>query len=113
VAKSFHTYHVMPNGTVTDPSNPGGTLDPDDDIQDQADDLMAESRQWARQHQGASAAADDVEAGDRSGVPRDFNEDGDDDEDDEQARGPFGPKMPKLGDLPSYTLIGQILRRFA
>jgi hypothetical protein len=30
----------------------------------------------------------------------------------EDARGPFGPKMPKLRDLPSYTLIGQILKRF-
>jgi hypothetical protein len=33
--------------------------------------------------------------------------------DEEEARGPFGPKMPRFGDLPQYTLPGQILKRFS
>lgn len=32
--------------------------------------------------------------------------------DGEEARGPFGPRMPGVNDLPSYTLFGQILKRF-
>lgn len=38
--------------------------------------------------------------------------DDEEDEDAEDERGPEGSKMPRADDLPSYTLVGQFLKRF-
>lgn len=95
--------------------------------------IAAENRDWATRH-GLHDAGDPHAAGGAAGDPHDMDRghpnydpktdtcdvhpegcsvEGEGGVDDEEARGPGGPQMPGLNDLPSYTLFGQILKRFS